>query len=166
MIGPRHVKVNVLLICFFNLPQLRDTITVIIHNAWSVDFNKALSSFEPHVKGTRNLIDLARQSAIESGVRFLFTSSVGAASGWNPKLGPFPEELQLDASVAIGSGYGESKYISERVSIHLFPACAEVIIMARSWLHLVWTLPPLESVRSVGPQTTGVGPPQIGFRLS
>ncbi|KAJ7236051.1 acetyl-CoA synthetase-like protein [Mycena haematopus] len=94
---------------------LRDTATVVIHNAWTLDFNKALSSFEPHVKGTRNLIDLARQSPNASGVRFLFTSSIASAQSWDQTLGPFPEELQLNASVAVGNGYGESKYVSERI---------------------------------------------------
>ncbi|KAJ7488851.1 putative aminoadipate reductase [Mycena latifolia] len=94
---------------------LRNTITVIIHNAWALDFNKSLSTFEPHVKGTRNLIDLARQSPNAPRVRFLFTSSIASAQGWDPKLGLFPEELQLDANVAVGSGYGESKYVSERI---------------------------------------------------
>ncbi|KAJ6514509.1 male sterility protein-domain-containing protein [Mycena vitilis] len=93
--------------------MLCDTVTVIIHNAWTLDFNKSLGSFEPHVKGTRNLIDLALQSP--NNVRFLFTSSISSAQGWDPSLGPFPEELQLDVSVAIGSGYGESKYVSERI---------------------------------------------------
>ncbi|KAJ7509627.1 putative aminoadipate reductase [Mycena galericulata] len=97
------------------LTTLRDTLTVIIHNAWMLDFNKTLSSFQSHVKGMRNLIDLARQSPNVSGVRFLFTSSIASAQGWDQKLGPFPEELQLDAAVAIGSGYGESKYVSERI---------------------------------------------------
>ncbi|KAJ7683139.1 putative nonribosomal peptide synthetase [Mycena rosella] len=95
--------------------KLRDTITVIIHNAWTLDFNKSLSTFEPHVKGTRNLIDLARQSPNATAVRFLFTSSIASAQGWDPKLGPFPEELRLDADVAVGNGYGESKYVSERI---------------------------------------------------
>ncbi|KAJ7760072.1 putative aminoadipate reductase [Mycena maculata] len=94
---------------------LRDSVTAIIHNAWMLDFNKSLSSFESHVKGTRNLIDLARQSPNGSQVRFLFTSSVGSAQGWDLKLGPFPEELQFDANVAVGNGYGESKYVSERI---------------------------------------------------
>ncbi|KAJ7443002.1 putative aminoadipate reductase [Mycena latifolia] len=95
--------------------KLRDTITVVIHNAWTLDFNKSLSTFEPHVKGTRNLIDLARRSPSASTVRFLFTSSIASAQGWDQKLGPFPEELQLDADVAVGNGYGESKYVSERI---------------------------------------------------
>ncbi|KAJ6545507.1 hypothetical protein B0H19DRAFT_1266933 [Mycena capillaripes] len=94
---------------------LRDTLTVIIHNAWTLDFNKTLSSFEPHVKGTRNLIDLARQSTNESGVRFLLTSSISSTQCWDQSLGLFPEELQLNAAVAVESGYGESKYISERI---------------------------------------------------
>ncbi|KAJ7236069.1 hypothetical protein B0H12DRAFT_1256772 [Mycena haematopus] len=89
--------------------------TVIIHNAWTLDFNKTLSSFEPHVKGTRNLIDSARQSLNARGVRFLFTSSIASAQSWDQNLGPFPEELQLNASVAVGNGYGESKYVSERI---------------------------------------------------
>ncbi|KAJ6558269.1 acetyl-CoA synthetase-like protein [Mycena capillaripes] len=94
---------------------LRDTLTTIIHNAWTLDFNKTLSSFEPHVKGTRNLIELARQSPNESGVRFLFTSSIASAQGWDQTLGPFPEELQFNVEVAVGNGYGESKYVSERI---------------------------------------------------
>ncbi|KAJ7045248.1 putative aminoadipate reductase [Mycena alexandri] len=93
---------------------LRDRVTVIIHNAWTLDFNKSLASFESHVKGMRNLIDLARQSP-RTGVRFLFTSSIASAQSWDQKRGPFPEELQLDADVAVGNGYGESKYVSERI---------------------------------------------------
>ncbi|KAJ7625826.1 putative nonribosomal peptide synthetase, partial [Roridomyces roridus] len=93
--------------------ELRDTVTAIVHNAWMLDFNKKLSSFESHIKGTRNLIDLARFSA--NTVRVLFTSSIASAQGWDQSLGPFPEELQLDATVAVGNGYGEGKYASERI---------------------------------------------------
>ncbi|KAF7357233.1 Acetyl-CoA synthetase-like protein [Mycena sanguinolenta] len=94
---------------------LRDTATVIIHNAWTVNFNKPLISFEPHVKGVRNLIDLARQSPEASGIRFFFASSITSAQNWDQRLGSVPEQLQLDASLAIGSGYGESKYVAERI---------------------------------------------------
>ncbi|KAJ7067512.1 putative nonribosomal peptide synthetase [Mycena amicta] len=93
------------------LGELKKTVTVIIHNAWALDFNKSLSTFEPLVRGTRNLIDLARLS----GAEFLFTCSIGSAQGWDPSKGAFPEELQLDAGVAVGTGYGESKYVSERI---------------------------------------------------
>ncbi|KAF8550426.1 acetyl-CoA synthetase-like protein, partial [Imleria badia] len=42
--------------------KIRDTVTMIIHNAWRLDFNLSLASFEPNVKATRNLVDLALDS--------------------------------------------------------------------------------------------------------
>jgi hypothetical protein len=48
--------------------------------AWRVDFNLALQSFEPYVKGLRNLIDLALSSPHANPPRLLFTSSVGVLS--------------------------------------------------------------------------------------
>nr|GAT45908.1 acetyl-CoA synthetase-like protein [Mycena chlorophos] len=91
--------------------QLRQSITAIIHNAWALDFNKSLMSFEPHVRGARNLVDLA----LAADARLLFTSSIASAQSWDGMKGPFPEEMQLDAGVAVGNGYGESKYIAERI---------------------------------------------------
>jgi len=78
-----------------------------------------LGSFEPNVRGTRNLVDFALSGPNPALTRFIFTSSVASAQAWNQENGPFPEEVITDASVAVGSGYGEGKYISERVSIHL-----------------------------------------------
>lgn len=49
----------------------------------------------------------------------MFTSSISSARSWDGTKGPFPEEVQYDAGVAVGLGYGESKYISERVSYML-----------------------------------------------
>ncbi|KAJ7636277.1 putative aminoadipate reductase [Roridomyces roridus] len=95
------------------LDELRTSLTAIVHNAWMLDFNKSLSSFEGHVKGTRHIINLARDC--KYAARVLFTSSVASASGWDQSKGAFPEEVQLDASVALGGGYGESKYVAERI---------------------------------------------------
>ncbi|KAJ7626112.1 acetyl-CoA synthetase-like protein [Roridomyces roridus] len=91
-------------------------LTVIIHNAWALNFNKTLSSFEVHVRGTRNLIDLARSCTCDVKPRFLFTSSVNSAGGVDPKRGgSVPEDILMDTSMAVGWGYGESKYVSERI---------------------------------------------------
>ncbi|KAF9060301.1 acetyl-CoA synthetase-like protein [Rhodocollybia butyracea] len=96
--------------------KLQESLTLIIHNAWRLDFNLSLSSFEPHVRGVRNLIDLARASHYASSLRFLFTSSIGSAQSWNSTtMGPYPEEVVLDPKYAVGPGYGESKYVSERI---------------------------------------------------
>ena len=95
--------------------EIRDSVTLVVHNAWRLDFNLALSSFEGNVRGTRHLIDLARASRWAVKPRFLFTSSVASAQGWDKSRGAFPEEVHLDAGVAVGPGYGASKYVSERV---------------------------------------------------
>jgi thioester reductase-like protein len=95
--------------------EIRTSATLIIHNAWRLDFNLSLASFEPNIRSTRNLIDLALASPHASTLRFLFTSSISSAQGWNQSKGPFPEEVQIDAGVAVGGGYGEGKYVAERL---------------------------------------------------
>ncbi|KZP16234.1 acetyl-CoA synthetase-like protein [Athelia psychrophila] len=95
--------------------QIRSSVTIIIHNAWRLDFNLSLASFEPNIRGTRKLIDLASQSPHASTLRFLFTSSIASSQGWESSRGAFPEEVQLDAATAVGGGYGESKYVCERI---------------------------------------------------
>ena len=89
---------------------------MIIHNAWRLDFNLSLASFEPNIRSTRNLIDLALASPHASTLRFMFTSSIASAQGWDHSKGAFPEEVQIDPGVAVGGGYGEGKYVAERVS--------------------------------------------------
>ncbi|KAJ3731317.1 putative aminoadipate reductase [Lentinula guzmanii] len=90
--------------------MLRESLTHIIHNAWRLDFNLSLSSFEPHIRGMRNLIDLARSSRNASTLRFVFTSSIGSAQSWDSSsLGPYPEEVIVDPKFAVGGGYGETK---------------------------------------------------------
>ncbi|KAF5384130.1 hypothetical protein D9615_003351 [Tricholomella constricta] len=95
--------------------QLCRNVNIVIHNAWRLDFNLALAAFEPHIQGTRHLIDLVKSGPNASTARFVFASSVGAAQGWDTPRGPVPEEVIIDASVALGGGYGEAKYVCERV---------------------------------------------------
>ncbi|KDR77645.1 hypothetical protein GALMADRAFT_1326492 [Galerina marginata CBS 339.88] len=95
--------------------ELLSNVTVIIHTAWKLDFNLQLSSFEPNIRGTRNLIDLARSTASGASTKFLFTSSVASANSWDRARGAYPEEVLTDPQFAVGSGYGEAKYIAERI---------------------------------------------------
>ncbi|KIJ09827.1 hypothetical protein PAXINDRAFT_17112 [Paxillus involutus ATCC 200175] len=97
--------------------EIRNSVTTIIHNAWRLDFNLSLASFESNIKATRNLVDLGLDSPHRNSLRFVFTSSVGSAQSWDRENGLFPEEVQLDPSPAVGSGYGESKYVSERIIV-------------------------------------------------
>ncbi|KAL4077414.1 putative aminoadipate reductase [Scleroderma citrinum] len=95
--------------------EMRDSVTVVIHNAWRLDFNLSLTTFEPHVRGTRNLIDLALASKRATKPRFMFISSIASAQSWDMNKGPVPEVVFSDASQAVGGGYGSSKYVSERI---------------------------------------------------
>ncbi|KAF9044701.1 hypothetical protein BDP27DRAFT_1434674 [Rhodocollybia butyracea] len=93
---------------------LRQHLTMVIHNAWRLDFNLSLASFEPHVKGSRVLIDLARSSQHSSSIRFLFMLSISSTQSWNAQAqGPYPEHVVMDAKYAVGGGYGESRYVTE-----------------------------------------------------
>ncbi|KAG1835183.1 putative aminoadipate reductase [Suillus variegatus] len=98
--------------------KIRTSVTVIIHNAWRLDFNLALSSFDSYVRGMRNLIDLALSSPRHPKPRLLFASSISSAQSWDQAKGPFPEEVEYDAGVAVGLGYGASKYVSERILVN------------------------------------------------
>ncbi|KAG6827401.1 putative NRPS-like protein biosynthetic cluster [Tricholoma furcatifolium] len=96
---------------------LSRSVNVIIHNAWKLDFNLSLSAFKPNIQGTRHLIDLLKSGPRPMDSRFLFTSSVASAQSWPKTNGPYPEEVLNDASFAVGNGYGESKYVAERILV-------------------------------------------------
>lgn len=89
--------------------------TIVLHNAWQVDFNLSLSSFEPvHIQGVRGLIDLSARSVYKA--KIFFMSSVGAVMNWSAKhTGGVPEEIIDDFTVPQAMGYAESKYVAERL---------------------------------------------------
>ncbi|PWY92969.1 acetyl-CoA synthetase-like protein [Aspergillus sclerotioniger CBS 115572] len=95
--------------------ELLSSVDTIIHNAWKVDFNHSVDSFEdPHIRGVRNFIDFSLQS--KHRAHFYFVSSVGTVGAWTSQMGETVPELPIDDSEACpNQGYGESKYISERI---------------------------------------------------
>jgi len=65
----------------------------------------------------RNLVEFARSCPNE--VRFIFTSSIASVGSWGSDAidsQEVPESVIGDAKCAVGNGYGESKYVAERVS--------------------------------------------------
>ena len=95
--------------------SLLSNVTHIVHNAWDVNFNLPLTSFEvPHLLGVRQYIDFSSRSA--KGASILFVSSVGASMNWPLNhTGLVPERIIDDDSVSLPLGYAQSKYISEQV---------------------------------------------------
>lgn len=85
----------------------------VVHNAWPVDFNLPLRSFEEHLTGVKCLVELC--ASVESPIKLLFASSIGVASRWDPSNGLVPEEALKDPEVATSNGYTASKYVAEKV---------------------------------------------------
>lgn len=100
--------------------QLLQSVTHVIHNAWKVNFNHALPSFEFQIAGSRRLVDFC--AAAHYPARLLFTSSIGVALAQEWAT-PVPEAPLADPSVAVESGYSASKYVVEQVGLLAFRRC-------------------------------------------
>ena len=93
---------------------LLHTVTHILHNAWSVNFNLSLQSFQPHIQGVRNFINFSTSSAHNASIFFI--STIGTAMEWPAAHdGNMLEDIVDDWSLPQQMGYAESKYISERL---------------------------------------------------
>ncbi|KIJ26116.1 hypothetical protein M422DRAFT_272858 [Sphaerobolus stellatus SS14] len=110
--------------------DLRNNTTHIIHSAWLLNFMAPLSKYEPtHIAGVRHLISLALSSPQAQPPRLSFVSTIGASMAYQgpsqiPEIGDqnnetiIPEIPIDDPSIAMPIGYGESKYISERILVN------------------------------------------------
>lgn len=90
--------------------------TQIIHNAWPVDFNQPVEFFQSSLDGLLGLIAFATQAKL--GPSLLFLSSISAVSSYNQVPGAgilVPEEIILSLACPASMGYGESKYLAERI---------------------------------------------------
>jgi thioester reductase-like protein len=96
-------------------PEDWTDVNLVIHNAWSVNFNMGVSSFENQIQGARNLLDFS----FKYSARFFFVSSVSAAvrSGdvvTESHLGRFTDAQPM--------GYARSKLVAERLCQHAHQA--------------------------------------------
>ncbi|PLB43526.1 putative NRPS-like enzyme [Aspergillus steynii IBT 23096] len=95
---------------------LVSSVTQIIHAAWPVNFIQPLHSFKPSLAGLLNLIALTREGRCRPSL--LFLSSIAAVSSYKalPGAGAWiPEEIITDPLCTATMGYGESKYVAERI---------------------------------------------------
>ncbi|KAI1851567.1 hypothetical protein JX266_003029 [Neoarthrinium moseri] len=83
-----------------------------IHNAWPVNFNITVETFEPHLRGVRNVADFATHA--DKRVAVVFISSIGTADRWDSSKGPVPEQRLEDIGLPSG-GYGRSKMVGSMI---------------------------------------------------
>jgi thioester reductase-like protein len=104
--------------------DLHDTVSVIVHNAWEVNFNHSVSSFEAvHIRGVRNFITFSGTSRLNP--RIVFVSSISSVGNWHAVVPDesqaeqdkdlIPEMIAPTPAVAQSMGYAESKAISEQI---------------------------------------------------
>ncbi|KAF9567997.1 acetyl-CoA synthetase-like protein [Agrocybe pediades] len=104
---------------FFGLAEdvfkaIHNTVTLVIHNAWALNFNWQLATFESvHIAGLRNIVDFALTSPRSTPPRVAFTSSIASAGAYTS--GPVPETPIDDPSICLTQGYARSKFVGERI---------------------------------------------------
>lgn len=87
----------------------------IIHNAWPVNFNIPIESFEPFLAGVRYIGDLAATSSKRVAVTFI--SSIAVADRWHAQergSNKVPE-ARLENMSLPGGGYGRSKMVGSLI---------------------------------------------------
>lgn len=107
----------------FGLPDsmyngMRNSVTAIIHNAWSVNFNMSLQSFESQsIRPTFHLIQLALGSPFLQKPKFTFISSI--ATILRGTLDPYERlaERRYEWSKVGEMGYGQSKWVAEGICV-------------------------------------------------
>lgn len=106
----------------FGLPdatytKLLGSVNLIIHNAWKVNFNHPLESFEdPHLRGVLEFLWFSHRSAARAHLTFV--SSVSTIGQWDTAtMGPTVPEAPIESNAVMEQGYGESKYVAEQLCL-------------------------------------------------
>ncbi|RJE21798.1 NRPS-like enzyme [Aspergillus sclerotialis] len=99
--------------------KLYNDVTLVIHNAWPVDFNLPLTSYELQLEGMVSLVRFCAQSSRQAA--FVFLSSISAVLRYGVTRvdkTKVPEAIITDIEVPVPTGYSKSKYIGERLLAH------------------------------------------------
>ncbi|TGO16275.1 hypothetical protein BTUL_0030g00620 [Botrytis tulipae] len=116
--------------------ELLNEVTHIIHNAWHVDFNLSFSQMgATHIRRVRQLIDFSAHSRFGASIHFI--SSISTVGNWydnrsnSPSSSGYSTPSQSESEPSIqprvleipyedwllpqGLGYGQSKFVAERL---------------------------------------------------
>ncbi|EIW84433.1 acetyl-CoA synthetase-like protein [Coniophora puteana RWD-64-598 SS2] len=93
--------------------EMTESVTHIIHNAWTVNFNLGVNSFEDNIRSLRRLVDFSLGSPLDTPPKLAFVSSIGVLQ--NAQGTVAVPEAPVSAEIAVGSGYAESKWVAEEI---------------------------------------------------
>ena len=89
---------------------------IVIHNAWSVNFNLPLAAYESNFAGLLDLIRLCTFGSRQT--QMLFVSSIATTALWTRRdhaRQVIPERLVDDPQAPLAIGYAQSKYVAEHI---------------------------------------------------
>ncbi|KAJ7746849.1 L-aminoadipate-semialdehyde dehydrogenase [Mycena maculata] len=92
---------------------IRDEVTDVIHNAWPVNFVLSLQSYDEHIGGAANLINLCLASPYAEPAAFFFSSSISCRQGAPDAT--CTEDFAPSPKTATGTGYARSKWVVEKL---------------------------------------------------
>ncbi|TGJ84467.1 hypothetical protein E0Z10_g4327 [Xylaria hypoxylon] len=109
--------------------EIVDKVTHIIHNAWLMHSKWPVKRFEPQLRIMANMINLARDVSARHGlgtpVTFEFISSIATVGHHPLRTGqPIVPEVRVPIESVLPTGYGEAKYVCERLldaTLHRYP---------------------------------------------
>jgi thioester reductase-like protein len=110
------------------LREIKSNLDMIVHAAWAVNFTLRLKSFEFHLAGTQNLLNLGfaagglkhasspHEDMQKQTVKFAFCSSIASVS--SPSSTCVAENVSENPSDASSLGYSRSKWVAEAICVH------------------------------------------------
>ncbi|KAI5292949.1 hypothetical protein KEM52_005952, partial [Ascosphaera acerosa] len=96
------------------LSAMQQTVGLIIHGAWPVNFNISLATFEEHIRGLHNLLQFSMDVNRAEPAHLVFCSSISVALS-APVGTTVPDAPVSDPRFAVGTGYSQSKYVGEQI---------------------------------------------------
>ncbi|PQE05301.1 NRPS-like enzyme protein [Rutstroemia sp. NJR-2017a BVV2] len=99
------------------MEQFKTEVSLIIHLAWSVNFIIGLQSFEPHLAGLRNLLNLSLSVYRSEPARIYYASSISTAEN-TPAPAVIPDAPIEDFNNALNMGYAQSKLVGEHMVLN------------------------------------------------
>ncbi|TFK82377.1 acetyl-CoA synthetase-like protein [Polyporus arcularius HHB13444] len=111
------------------LEEIRRSVTHIMLNAWTVNFNLTLPSFEPDLKAVRHFVELALSSPFTEPPSIQFVSSIGVFE--HCTIPPPIPERPIEPSSAAGAGYPESKWVTEKILYNVAERMGVPIVVVR-----------------------------------
>lgn len=154
--------------------NLLTNVTHIIHNAWDVNFNRSVDSFETtHIHGTRRLLDFA--AASRHGARMQLISTVAAVMGPEASLvGKVQERVyEREWGMAQEMGYAQSKLVAENLVAAISQASKLGALICRvgqiagdisgsgPWTQNEWVSSLIASSVSLGKIPAALGPNEV-----